>query len=126
MIQITIDTHGLDKLKDAARLDYVWDEVADWGERVIDSNFEEGGRPEKWAAKKKDGQPSFLLVNGELRDSVESLRMADGVEVGYGEEYGIYHRTGTKFMPQRDFGVVTAEDERELGRIVGKALEHKD
>jgi phage gpG-like protein len=126
VVHITLQAHGIEKLSDAARLDNVWDAVAEWGEETIGKNFTEGGRPEQWAAKKKDGMPSFLLVNGALRDSVESVRVSEGVDVGYGEEYGGFHRTGTKNMPQRDFGTVLDEDTRELNKVVSEALKAND
>jgi len=102
-----------------------WDEIVEWGREAIDSNFQAGGRPSPWPPLKKTGEPSFLQDTGELRDSIDSIKTGHGVEVGYDMDYGIYHRTGTSKMPQRDFGVVLDTDYNELHIIMHHWVEDK-
>ena len=99
-----------------------WGRIARWGEDTIDKNFQYGGRPQKWQSK-KSGEMSNLQDTGALRESIESERIVGGVDVGYGMHYGQYHRTGTKRMPQRDFGEVLESDLAVLDAIISNALD---
>ena len=98
-----------------------WDKIAKWGRDTIDLNFQYGGRPQQWGCK-KDGTMSRLQDTGALRESIESERFSSGVDIGYGMDYGYYHRTGTAFMQKRDFGEVLEPDLAELEKIIENAL----
>ena len=124
--EVEYDEHMMSDLMSQVH-DMPWDELGDWGTEVVHQNFDEGGRPGKWPDK-KDGSQSFLQDTGALKDSVDATRRHDGVEVGYGLDYGQFHRTGTVNMPQRDFGsnMESADDERGLDGVLKDWLERID
>ncbi len=114
--------------------------MADLGERVkgsVQRNFDEEGRPVKWARLKlgtilswagrkktfftkkgsfsKKGQAAIagrkiLTDTGALRRSISSRATHNQVDVFTRKKYAIFHQEGTRRMPARKFMMVQPED----------------
>lgn len=91
-----------------------FEKIAKHLEMSIKMNFAEGGRPEIWQPKKKDGQPSHLFLTGALFDSIGSDSGVDFAEAGamtllpysFAHQYGYAPRN----LPQREYILFQEED----------------
>jgi len=117
---------------------------ADYMFRSIVRNFEEGGRPEKWQAK-RDGTPATLMESGTLLDSLyeevgpdyfkigepDSVRYAaihnfggdipwPGTDNGFGR--GIHIGPHIIPMPRRTYLMFQEEDPKAVIEILAKVF----
>lgn len=79
-ILINIEIQGKLPTLDGFDFSNTMEKVARHLELSIKRNFAEGGRPEQWQPKKKDGSPSHLYISGALFNTI-------GFE--FGEDYAV-------------------------------------
>ncbi len=126
--------------------------MADMGEHLkgsIDRNFDQEGRPVKWAPLKwssiwswfrkrkswrtKSGEVSksgsaalygrkILTDTGRLRRSISYRAFHNRVEMFTRVAYALFHQEGTQKMPARRFLLVQIQDETYLKENLGKYL----
>jgi phage virion morphogenesis protein len=107
------------------------------GETVVASveqNFQEGGRPTRWAGLKPatwaaKGSRKTLVESGRLRGSITKQIAGSTVVVGTNVEYGAIHQFGGKAgrgrrvtIPARPFLLVQDEDWEEINEAMSEFL----
>jgi len=144
MITISIDDRSvLDLLSQlTARLDDmtpVWNEIGMEIEGRVSARFETerdpGGQPwTPWSESTrktypKAGNGRILDRLGDMLGSLNHQADADGVTIGFGVDYAIYHEYGTKHMPRRGLLMdypearrLTPEDEQSILDILSRYL----
>jgi len=87
----------------------------------VRTNFEVGGRPNKWPApKRRDGQP--LLDTGKLKNSIGKQVDGDTVYVGTNVVYAAVHHFGAKKGSFGSFAVKVDAHQRIVKEAFGKEL----
>lgn len=100
-------------LKSTTKTDSLMKDIAIYMKTQVMENFQSEGRPNKWeslAAKtlkakiRKKGTAGKILESyGKLKQSINLRSDNIKAQVFSGIEYGVYHQTGTRKMPQRAF-----------------------
>lgn len=92
----------------------------------IRKNFDEGGRPawpelaDATIKRKKRNKDKILVESGKLRrvasqyNSWTVTTNSATLDVLPGAEYGSFHETGTKNMPERPFSTIQSDDADEV------------
>lgn len=128
MLRLTIDDTDVIELFATwqERIDSIDELMEAIGQRMVDAvhqNFEEGGRPTKWAPLKKvkkDNPHQPLMDTYALYDSIFARVWGDEVAVEANEFYGVFHNEGTETIPQREFLTIQPEDGDDILDMVAK------
>jgi phage gpG-like protein len=105
-----------DAMKDCAR--YMWQSVME--------NFDSGGRPQSWVAK-KNGEPSYLFKSGHLRSSIDYESTKDSFKVFVDKgtvPYCFAHQFGymQRNLKARPYMVFQEEDREFLQSMFAEAV----
>ena len=82
-----------------------WSKVGFWGVRTIQDNILFEGRPVHYAPLKNSTRTPLLKTRA-LLESVNHSDTKSSTTIGSGLAYGVFHITGTKRTPRRDYFIL--------------------
>ncbi len=101
--------------------------------RAIERNFDEEGRPLRWAplapdyARRKARRfgPGLRILqrSGRLRRSIVTRLEAGAIVASTNLPYAPFHQFGTRTIPPRPFLVLTDADKEEVARTIADSLD---